>query len=190
MQESATSISSILGVLPVLPGESDREYQKSLQSLLLELGATSPLQVYLAEKIHECLWWMHRYAQQKRAAVIAAMATSRRDFFLKDSPSAEHVRTMLLADTIDQKTSRFCSAGGNTLESTRQDAMRRGQEELEQLDRQIALQAKILTGLQKSFEVAVNRRTNAERLQLQNALLRRQLAAAGAQAEEEGEGGR
>ena len=44
-----------------------------------------------------------------------------------------------------------------------------------ELDQHIALQTKILAGLQASYEVAFNRKTNAERLQLQNALLRRNL---------------
>ena len=38
---------------------------------------------------------------------------------------------------------------------------------------QIALQTKILAGLQATYEVAFNRKMNVERLQLQNALLRR-----------------
>ena len=46
-------------------------------------------------------------------------------------------------------------------------------EQLFQLDQQIALQTKILAGLQAAYEVAFNRKMNVERLQLQNALLRR-----------------
>ena len=48
---------------------------------------------------------------------------------------------------------------------------------LQGLDQQIALQAKILAGLQASYEVAFNRNANVERLQLQNSLLRRNLQA-------------
>ena len=32
------------------------------------------MQVYLAEKILECLWWMRRYEQQKRATLAREMA--------------------------------------------------------------------------------------------------------------------
>jgi len=53
-----------LGKVPILPGESAEQYQQSLDALIEELGAKSVLQVYLAEKIHECLWWIHRYEEQ------------------------------------------------------------------------------------------------------------------------------
>ena len=49
--------------------------------------------------------------------------------------------------------------------------------QLQALDEQLALKAKTLAGLQASYEVLANRRTNAERLRLQNELLRRDLGA-------------
>lgn len=48
-------IMQILGSMPVLPGESQEVYQLGLVSTIQELGATTPLQIYLAEKIYECL---------------------------------------------------------------------------------------------------------------------------------------
>ncbi len=53
--------------------------------------------------------------------------------------------------------------------------MYRDQAELMLLDQQIALQTKILAGLQASYEVAFNRKINIERLQLQNEVIRRNL---------------
>jgi hypothetical protein len=47
-------LTKVLGVVPILPGETADIYQKSLDMLIEELGARSVLQVYLAEKIHEC----------------------------------------------------------------------------------------------------------------------------------------
>ena len=52
---AAPSISKLLGVPTILPGESADLYQASLDTLIEELGARSVLQGYLAEKIHECL---------------------------------------------------------------------------------------------------------------------------------------
>ena len=46
-----------------------------------------------------------------------------------------------------------------------------------QLDQQIALQVKILSSFQTSYELAFNRKLNVERLTLQNALMRRDLHA-------------
>ena len=55
--------------------------------------------------------------------------------------------------------------------------MMKRRDELQQLDQQIVLQTKVLAGFQASFEVAFNRKSNVERLDLQNALLRRDLDA-------------
>lgn len=68
------SISKLLGKPATLPGESAALYQASLMALVGELQATTVLQVYLAEKIHECLWWVRRYEAQKRATIVAEMA--------------------------------------------------------------------------------------------------------------------
>ena len=64
------SISALLGVMQVLPGESEEVYRRGLLAAIAELGAKTLLQVYLAEKMFECLWWMRRYEEQKRAALI------------------------------------------------------------------------------------------------------------------------
>ena len=49
-QLSGKSISDVLGVEPVLPGEPEQGYRQGLQDLIAELDAKSPLQIYLAEK--------------------------------------------------------------------------------------------------------------------------------------------
>ncbi len=74
---------------------------------------------------------------------------------------------------VDSKTVQALKDGGHPIESLQQEAMADKSEQLFQLDQQIALQTKILAGLQASYEVAFNRKMNVERLQLQNALLRR-----------------
>ena len=67
-------ITQVLESSPVLPGESEAVHQQGLIATVQELGATTPLQIYLAEKIYECLWWMRRYENQKRATLIRKMA--------------------------------------------------------------------------------------------------------------------
>jgi hypothetical protein len=74
LQVSLSAISQLVGAPPVLPGEPENVYQQGLLATVQELGATTPLQVYLAEKIFECMWWMRRYENQKRATVNHAMA--------------------------------------------------------------------------------------------------------------------
>ena len=174
----APSLTSVMGVAPVLPGEPADFYQRSLNALIKELGARSVLQVYLAEKIHECLWWMRRYEEQKRKTVIVQMAylTDQTSAYrIGDSTIQMQVRSALLANMVDNATLKAAKNKDHTIESLRQKAMEDKQTELLQLDQQIALQSKILTGLQLSYEVAFNRKTNVERLQLQNALLHRDL---------------
>jgi hypothetical protein len=169
------SLTKVLGVVPILPGEPADLYRKSLDTLIEELGARSVLQVYLAEKIHECLWWMRRYEEQKRATIIAEMAclADRIGFSPRGLSTQSHVRNTLLANMVDNKIVQAFKDKGHTIESMRQEAMDDKREQLLQLDQQIVLQTKILAGLQASYEVAFNRKMNVERLQLQNALLRR-----------------
>lgn len=173
--EVTPSLSRVLGITFTLPGESIERYQASLEALIKELGATTVLQVYLAEKIHECLWWIHRYEAQKRATVIVEMAEHAVDTYSsRRTLSKTEVRNALLENsTVDDKITESINTTGHTLESIRQKAMDKQHENLVQLDQQIALQTKILFGLQRSYEVAFNRKMNVERLQLQNDLLRR-----------------
>ena len=55
VQVAASAISKLVGATPVLPGESEAIYQQGLVATVDELGAETPLQIYLAEKIYECL---------------------------------------------------------------------------------------------------------------------------------------
>lgn len=174
----AKTISELLGVDPLLPGEPAADYQQGLQDLIAELGAKSVLQVYLAEKIFECLWWMRRYEEQKRATIIAQMAKGvEAASSIRLTESQIYIRETLLANEIDEKSHKIAHKVGHSMSSLRQDAMMKSRDMLQQLDEQIALQTKILSGLQASYEVAFNRKRNVERMDLQNALLRRDLGA-------------
>lgn len=57
-QTGATSkVAKAAGVRwSILPGESAEMYSRGLQSTVDELGAKTELQVYLAEKIFQCIW--------------------------------------------------------------------------------------------------------------------------------------
>ena len=172
------TISEVLGIDPLLPGEPAAEYQQGLQDLIVELGAKSVLQVYLAEKIYECLWWIRRYQEQKRAVIIAEMGVQVNGGFARQVTDDQiHLRETLLENKLDQKSLEIAGAKGHTIESLRQVAMSNRRAELQLLDNQIALQTKMLAGLQASYEVGFNRKRHVERLELQNALLRRDLAA-------------
>lgn len=175
---SLSAISSALRVTPILPGEDEELYKKGLKALISELEAKTVLQVYLAEKIFDCLWWIRRYEEQKRATIIAEMASLvGKGISLRVELNEIQVREGLLNNKIDSSTTKAIAAIGHTIPSLRQKAMERERINLQQLDQQIALQTKILAGLQVSFEVAYHRKLNTERLMLQNELLRKDLAA-------------
>jgi hypothetical protein len=162
----------------VLPGESAAQYKASLAALVSELQATTALQVYLAEKIHECLWWIRRYEAQKRNTVVAEMAAiTNVRFSEKVTPVEELVRNTLANNQVNADVELVLEVLRHTPESLQQKAMANKALALQGLDQQIALQTKILAGLQASYEVAFNRKANVERLQLQNSLLRRNLQA-------------
>ena len=174
---SLSAISSVLQTVPVLPGEDGELYKRGLTQLVAELEAKTVLQVYLAEKIFDCLWWIRRYEEQKRATIIAEMAhLVHNDGIMGISAKEAKIREALFDNAVDQYTLKEISATGHTVASLRQAAMAKIYLYLQQIDQQIALQSKILAGLQSSFEVAFNRKLNAERLMLQNELLRKDLA--------------
>ncbi len=176
--DSAVSITQLLNVSPVLPGESAELYRSSLQGLIQELEAKTVLQVYLAEKIHECLWWMRRYEQQKRLILIhemATLATPGHAFDREDRRT--QLLNRLLSDQSDPEATQMIVGMGFTAESLLQKAFERKKGDIAYLNHQIALQAKVLAGFQASYEVAFNRKFNAERLRLQNQLISRDLDA-------------
>ena len=177
--KSISPISQALGITPILPGEPEELYRDGLNILVADLEAKTVFQVYLAEKIFDCLWWIRRYEEQKRATIIAEMAHQADSMQLMSSVTKEqaHIREALLKNEVDPETLKAVSGMNHSIASLRQKVMEKKHLALEQLDQQIALQVKILTGLQSSYEAVTNRKIISERLRLQNELLRKDLAA-------------
>ncbi len=173
VQVISSPIKQILGSTPVLPGESQEVYQQGLLSTIQELGASTPLQIYLAEKIYECLWWMRRYENQKRATLINTMAgileTDKYASGVSDLKA--WVMEALYSNRIDDDFNELLGEHNLTMETLTQKAMASSRPVFESLDQMIALNAKTLAGFQASYEVVVNRKVNAERMRLQNALM-------------------
>ena len=170
----------ILGGTPALPGESQEVYQQGLVAAIQELSATTPLQAYLAEKIYECLWWMRRYENQKRATLIHSMAVIlETDKYARGvSDLQASVMDALYANRIgDEFNNELLGEHNLTMETLTQKAMASSRSVFENLDQMIALNAKTLAGFQASYEVVVNRKVNAERMRLQNAVMQRDLGA-------------
>jgi hypothetical protein len=179
-QRIASPISQVLGTVSVLPGESEDIYHEGLVATVQELGATTPLQIYLAEKIYECLWWMRRYENQKRAALIHEMARTiaPKHKFTNAAELQALAIQVLEENALSNKTfNEILGEQDFTLDSLKQQAITARRAELISLDGMIALKAKTLTGFQSSYEALVNRSVLQERLKLQNDLLKRDLYA-------------
>ncbi len=176
-----SQISQLIGATsPMLPGEPVDAYKAGLQATIVELGAVTPLQIYLAEKIFDCLWWIRRYESLKRASIVRAMASMLIPNRLETrlSTGTAHITQALLDNKLnDPVLVKAMEQYNYTLEILTQEAMAARREQLSKVDEQIALRIKTLGGLQSSYETLVNRRIHIERLQLQNELLRRDLEA-------------
>ena len=168
-----------MGSSPVLVGESSEEYQQALAQTLKELNAATPLQIYLAEKIFECLWWMRRYEDQKRTTLIRSMCErlDSQRYVSEMSATMQLHFDALVNNTTPPALRQAIAAKSHTLESLRQEAFDKCRDRLLQLDEMIALKVKTLAGFQASYEVLTNRKLITDRLQLQNSLMRRDLKA-------------
>jgi dephospho-CoA kinase len=136
------------------------------------------LQIYLAEKIYDCLWWIKRYEAQKLMVMIAVMIEMVQDHYpAKGTIDTVELRDALFSEAVTAEMFEALQGMGCTIESLKQQAMTRKSREIRALDEQIALQAKMLAGFQASYEVAANRKLNIERMKLQNEMLRRDVEA-------------
>jgi sulfur transfer complex TusBCD TusB component (DsrH family) len=153
-------------------------YADVLAATLRELGANTPLQIYLAEKIFDCLWWMRRYEEQKRLTLVRSMC-DQLDPQSSDAmtPLKDALFAALAGNKVSSQLRQMMGAKSYTLESLQQQAFEKCVHRIVQLDELIALKTKTLAGFQTSYEVLVNRTILRERLQLQTALLRRDMAA-------------
>ena len=176
-QAPTSHISQIFGPTRLLPGESEAVYRAGLIGTINELGATTHLQTYIAEKIFQCMWWMRRYETEKHLAIINSMVHK---LVKSDTPNAQrHALTLLMQgqEWGDPSLKKIIEAGGHTPESLMASAMVVSRETIQKIDQLIALRVKTLGQLQQSYEALVNRSVMQERLKLQNELLKRDLRA-------------
>lgn len=175
--QATSKISQLFGPIKLLPGESEAVYLAGLAGTINELGASSHLQIYLAEKIFQCLWWMRRYEVQKQAAIVNALVDLLTRF---DTPKVQqHAITHNFQAHFwnDPQMVKIIKDQGHTPESLSARAMSKVGDEIQKFDALIALRVKALGQLQQSYEALVNRSIMQERLKLQNELLKRDLQA-------------
>ena len=155
-KQPASKVSQAAGARwPILPGESAEAYEKGLASTIEELEAKTQLQVYLAEKIFQCIWWLRRYETQKRSTLVAGMADALTHY---TSPVEIKLSIQVLINAgnwNDPALRKVIDAKGYAPASLMQKAMDDKFQELNRLDQQIALRIKTLGQLQQSYEALV-----------------------------------
>ena len=83
LNDLVKSLTPFLSSPKLLPGESESEFQASLEGLLSELENPSPLNVSLVVQLNECLRWIKRHTVDKELLLHEAMArilSSARDY--------------------------------------------------------------------------------------------------------------
>ena len=163
--------------MPLLPGESQELYLKSFHSTILELGASTELQIYMAEKIFTSIWWMRRYENQKRALIIKGMVDAHLGLHGQSDLRLTLTKLFQASKFDGQAITDMLAQKGQTAAILLQESMARYASELLAIDEQIALRAKTMVTLQQSYEALVNRSVLHERLKLQNEILKRDLQA-------------
>ncbi len=176
-KQAASKISQIVGGNFILPGENAQQFHQGYAATIVELGAKTQLQIYLAEQIFHSMWWIRRYELQKRASLISEMVKILRSPGLSELPGLDLTELLEAGRWDDPAVRNEIKSKGFTAQSLLQRAGVRQQEELMRLDQSIALKAHTLAQLQKSYEALVNRSVMQERLKLQNDLLKRDLLA-------------
>ena len=74
MKDLVKSLTTLLSSSKLLPGESESEFNASLEGLLSELENPSPLNIALVTQLNECLWWIKRHTVDKELLLHEAMA--------------------------------------------------------------------------------------------------------------------
>lgn len=140
----ASQITNIFGPIRLLPGESADVYKTGLIATIKELGATTHLQTYLAEKIFQCLWWMRRYEIQKQASVLNAMVRLATRHSVPEITKLNLTKNLQAHQWDDPKVKEFLKEKGFTPEGLSAQGMSEAREEIQKLDMLIALRVKTL----------------------------------------------
>ena len=74
LNDLVKSLAPFLSNPKLLPGESESEFQASLEGLLSELENPSPLTIALVVQLNECLRWIKRHTMDKELLLHESMA--------------------------------------------------------------------------------------------------------------------
>ena len=156
----------------VIKGESQQEYDQGREATIRDLGAQSPLEVYLAEKMFDCLWWIRRL-DVMRVDVIREGMVQAIDYFHRNAQIRELIAREAWHDPAMQEALRKSELTADTLPAA---GMIKAEKSLESIDKQTGFRMKMFRDLQKAYEAHTNPQLNTDRLTLQNRLLSQHLS--------------
>ena len=146
-RRSELSLKALAGASAVvIEGESQAEYDRGRKTTIQELAATSPLEIYLAEKMFDCLWWIRRLDSIRVSVIQKGMFES-----LGHVHRNKGIKALLDAEAWDDPSlQEALRDSGTTRESLPAAGMVKAQDSLESLDKQTAFRLKMFRDLQKA----------------------------------------
>jgi len=155
----------------VVESESQDEYNQGRLGTIQDLEAKSPLEIYLAEKIFDCVWWLRRL-DRMRVTAIRSQMVERLDW--KDR--TPEVRALIERSDWEHPTLQQALANTMlTAEELLTQGSRYAEHQIQTLDRQAVVRLKMLRDLQRAYEAHKNRPLIRQRFELQNQLLQQHL---------------
>ena len=160
MNELVKSLAPFLSNPKLLPGESESEFQASLESLLSELENPSPLNVALVTQLNECLWWIKRHTVDKELLLHESMARilSKADSYIEfyDNQKISSALESFLAGNASKSDKKFIDDLLKKAELTVSDLRARGFKDaakhLKMADELIHRQYQTMRHLQRSID--------------------------------------
>ena len=160
MNDLVKSLAPFLSNPKLLPGESESEFQASLEGLLSELENPSPLNVALVTQLNECLWWIKRHTVDKELLLHESMARilSKADSYIEfyDNQKISSALESFLAGNASKSDKKFIDDLLKKAELTVSDLRARGFKDaakhLKMADELIHRQYQTMRHLQKSID--------------------------------------
>jgi len=160
LNDLVKSLAPFLSNPKLLPGESESEFQASLEGLLSELEKPSPLNIALVTQLNECLWWIKRHTVDKELLLHESMARilSKADSYIEfyDNQKISSALESFLAGNASKSDKKFIDDLLGKAELTVSDLRARGFKDaakhLKMADELIHRQYQTMRHLQRSID--------------------------------------
>ena len=160
MNDLVKSLAPFLSSPKLLPGESESEFQASLEGLLSELEKPSPLNVALVIQLNECLWWIKRHTVDKELILHESMTSILAWIWRRSDTYDNHQMSSALEAYFAGNTSKedkkmieeLLEESGLTVSDLRARGFKDASKHLKMVDDLIYRQYQTMRHLQKSID--------------------------------------